>query len=219
MLAAPLGDSPLAGVIVPSQSLARKLPRETVTGWGHVQLPASAVSRDCTLGTARSSASDSVVPGELQRALASHLGPGIVRERREAVELLKHAEIQLCWLDGLKAAEVLVVGQLRWRVEAANDHFHGVVRGRNERIADRSLPHAAGSLWSAQPRGKLERCHGCCRRKWRCAADRRCRHLQSGRLHPTSHLARRLVVFGYSVCGPIRRPRCNVLSQVQCTTF
>ena len=50
-----------------------------------------------------------VVAGQLQRALAADAGLGILREGREAIELLKDGQVTLRIGDGLEAAEVLVV--------------------------------------------------------------------------------------------------------------
>jgi hypothetical protein len=65
-----------------------------------------------------------VVASQLQRALGPNPGLGILRERREAVHLLEDPREELGGLDGVEAAEVLVV-----LVKASDDQLHRVVGG------------------------------------------------------------------------------------------
>jgi hypothetical protein len=71
------------------------------------------------------------VARQLQQALAADGGLSILRERREAVELLKDGQVTLRIGDGLEATEVLVM-----LVKAANDAFDGVVGRRDQAGTD-----------------------------------------------------------------------------------
>lgn len=53
---------------------------------------------------------------------------GILGKRSEAIKLFKNAEVELSGMDGVKAAEILVM-----LVEAADDKFGGVI-GRGDEI-------------------------------------------------------------------------------------
>ena len=63
-----------------------------------------------------------IVAGQLQGRLAANPGLGVLREGREAVDLLEDGQVTLGIGHGLEATEVLVV-----LVKAANDQFDGVV--------------------------------------------------------------------------------------------
>ena len=72
-----------------------------------------------------------VIPGQLQRAFATNLWPGIAGKGREAVDLLKDSQVKPGRLNGLKATEVLVM-----LIEAPDHHFYGIVRLGNKVTLD-----------------------------------------------------------------------------------
>ena len=65
-----------------------------------------------------------VVAGELEGAVVTDSGLGVLGEGGEAIDLFEDGEVSVGMLDGLKATEGLVV-----LVKAANNEFDGVVGG------------------------------------------------------------------------------------------
>ncbi|MGQ9467198.1 MAG: hypothetical protein ACUVSG_06055, partial [Anaerolineae bacterium] len=63
-----------------------------------------------------------IVPGQLQGALAPNMFLGILRKGREAIDLLKHAQVLLCCGQGVKTAEVLI-----GLVKAPDHQLYGIV--------------------------------------------------------------------------------------------
>ena len=109
-----------------------------------VESQAGANSRDRQAGD--------IVAGELERRFAAQARLGVAREGRKAIEFLKDGQVTVRTVEGLEAAEVLIV-----LIEAADDHLDGIVGGRDAVAADSIDQARPMALQEVEEGGRVRR--------------------------------------------------------------